>query len=118
MYERLGGMPFFDRLTGAFYLRVGEDEVLRPLYPTDLDAPRRHLCLFLAQFFGGPRQYDSERGAPRLRARHLPFRIGQEERDHWVAHMRAAVEEVGPPPLERAQMLTYFESAADHLMNC
>jgi hemoglobin len=117
MYERLGGMAFFEGLTARFYERVALDEVLRPLYPEDLEAPRRHLCLFLVQFWGGPRLYDEERGHPRLRARHLPFRIGQNERDHWLAHMSAAVKEAHVGALEEAQLLGYFEAASTHMIN-
>ena len=93
MYERLGGMAFFESLTERFYRGVAADEVLRPMYPEDLEGPRRHLCLFLAQFWGGPRSYDEERGSPRLRARHLPFKIDGDARDRWLAHMRTAVDE-------------------------
>jgi hemoglobin len=117
LYERLGGLEFFEALTQRFYAGVAGDEVLRPLYPDDLEEPRRRLSLFLAQFWGGPRAYGEERGNPRLRARHLPFRIGAAERDRWVAHMRAAVEASGAGPLEQAQLLTYFEAAANHMVN-
>ena len=117
MYDRVGGMPFFETLTGRFYEGVEHDGVLRPLYPQDLGPPRRHLCLFLAQYFGGPRSYDEERGNPMLRARHLPFRIGSEERDHWMEHMAAAVKAAGLSPLDEAQVMTYFEAAASHLVN-
>jgi hemoglobin len=117
MYERLGGMEFFESLTKRFYEAVARDEVLRPLYPEDLEAPRRHLCLFLAQFWGGPRLYDQERGHPRLRARHLPFKIGQEERDRWLEHMTAAVKEAHLRPLDEAQVLGYFTAASTHMIN-
>jgi hemoglobin len=118
LYDRLGGMAFFDALTIHFYASVATDEVLRPLYPDDLEAPRRHLRLFLAQFWGGPRAYDDERGSPRLRARHLPLQIGTRERDRWLQHMTAAVEASGAGALEKAQLLTYFEAVASHLVNC
>jgi hemoglobin len=117
MYERLGGMEFFETLTQRFYEAVAGDDVLRPLYPDDLEAPRRHLCLFLVQFWGGPRTYDEERGNPRLRARHFPFKIGQEERDHWLQHMTAAVKEAHLSPLEEAQVLGYFAAASTHMIN-
>jgi hemoglobin len=117
MYERLGGMPFFDTLTERFYRGVAADEVLRPMYPADLEGPRRHLSLFLAQFWGGPRTYDDERGSPRLRARHFPFKIDGDARDRWLAHMRAAVEEAHLGALEKAQLLNYFEAAANHMVN-
>jgi hemoglobin len=117
MYERLGGMAFFESLTERFYQGVAADEVLRPMYSEDLEGPRRHLCLFLAQFWGGPRSYDDERGSPRLRARHLPFKIDADARDRWLTHMRAAVEEARLGALEKAQLLTYFEAAANHMVN-
>ncbi|HTV10419.1 MAG TPA: globin [Acidimicrobiales bacterium] len=117
MYERLGGMSFFEALTEKFYSRVATDEVLRPLYPEDLEPPKRHLRLFLAQFWGGPRLYDEERGAPRMRLRHLGFGIGEAERDHWLANMTAALDACQPGPLERTQLLSYFQSVADHLVN-
>ncbi|HTT92226.1 MAG TPA: globin [Acidimicrobiales bacterium] len=117
MYERLGGMEFFETLTQRFYEGVAGDEVLRPLYPDDLEAPRRHLCLFLAQFWGGPRTYDEERGHPRLRARHFPFKIGQEERDRWLEHMTDAVKAAHLGRLEEAQVLGYFAAASTHMIN-
>jgi hemoglobin len=117
MYERLGGMAFFEVLTERFYARVATDEVLRPLYPDDLEAPRQRLCLFLAQFWGGPRAYDDLRGSPQLRARHEPFRIGAREHDAWLGHMTAAMRECGLGALEETQLLTYFKSVASHLVN-
>jgi hemoglobin len=117
MYERLGGMAFFESLTDRFYQGVATDEVLRPMYPEDLEGPRRHLCLFLAQFWGGPRTYDDERGSPRLRARHFPFKIDGDARDRWLGHMRTAVEEARLGALEKAQLLGYFEATANHMVN-
>ena len=89
-------MPFFERLVDAFYRGVATDEVLLPLYPEppDLTGARHRLTLFLAQYWGGPHTYDDERGHPMLRMRHLPFRIGPLERDHWLANMAAAVDAV------------------------
>ncbi|MGH9107840.1 MAG: globin [Acidimicrobiales bacterium] len=117
LYERLGGIEYFEALIDRFYTAVATDEVLRPLYPEDLEGPRRRLCLFLAQFWGGPRLYEKERGDPRLGARHLQFKIGPAERDRWLELMTAAVDASGAGPLERAQILNSFCSMANHLVN-
>jgi hemoglobin len=117
VYEAVGGMPFFERLVTRFYEGVATDDVLRPLYPDDLEAPSRHLTLFLAQYWGGPTTYDDERGHPRLRMRHAPFAIGPHERDRWLVHMRAAVDETAPPEPARRALLEYFEMAADAMRN-
>jgi hemoglobin len=117
MYERLGGMTFFEALTERFYARVATDEVLRPLYPDDLDGSRQRLCLFLAQFWGGPRTYEQLRGSPHLRARHERFRIGAREHDAWLQHMTAAMKEANLGALDETQLMTYFKSVASHLVN-
>jgi hemoglobin len=117
MYERLGGMSFFEELTERFYARVAVDRVLRPLYPEDLEGSRQRLSLFLAQFWGGPRTYEELQGSPRLRARHEGFRIGAREHAAWLEHMRAALKEAGLGALEETQLLSYFESVASHLVN-
>lgn len=117
MYERVGGEPFFRALVDRFYDGVEQDALLRPLYPEELGDSRRHLALFLAQYWGGPRTYDEERGHPRLRMRHAPFRIGLAERDAWLRHMLAALSEAGIDPAAAAEMTAYFTQTATQLIN-
>ena len=119
MYDRVGGMVFFETLVDRFYEGVADDPVLLPLYPEphELAPARRRLTLFLAQYWGGPSDYSDERGHPRLRMRHAPFSIGGEERDRWLVHMRAAVASLDPPSdIERA-LLDYFDMAAESMRN-
>jgi len=119
VYDRVGGMAFFEQLVDRFYEGVADDPVLLPLYPEphDLAPARRRLTLFLAQYWGGPSLYSDERGHPRLRMRHAPFSIGGEERDRWLVHMRAAVASLQPPAdIERA-LLDYFDMAAESMRN-
>ena len=119
VYEFVGGMPFFEELVERFYARVATDEVLLRLYPdqVDLGPARERLALFLAQYWGGPQTYSESRGHPRLRMRHMPFEVGQVERDHWLAAMTAALDEMAPPDLVRERFDAYFEMSADAMMN-
>lgn len=118
VYQYVGGDEKFAELVEAFYRGVEDDPLLRPLYPEpDLEGAKRRLFLFLTQFWGGPPRYEAQRGHPRLRMRHFPFSIGEPERDAWLRHMRAAVEEVGIPEPAKAEMLAYFERVAHFLMN-
>ena len=121
LHDEVGGGEFFAELVERFYARVATDLLLRPLYPDDLTASKRHLALFLQQYWGGPGTYSEERGHPRLRARHVPFVIGEAERDAWFRHMAAAldslVEERGIAATVEARMLDYFAQAADFLVN-
>jgi hemoglobin len=117
LYERVGGDPFFARLVGAFYAAVETDPVLRPLYPPDLGPPAARLTAFLVQYWGGPTTYSDARGHPRLRMRHAPFVIGEAERAAWWRHMAAAVAASGAAAPEQAELLAYFERAADAMVN-
>jgi hemoglobin len=116
-------MPFFEALVDAFYVGVVDDDVLLPLYPEqpDLTGARHRLTLFLAQYWGGPTTYMDERGHPRLRMRHMPFHVGPLERDRWLVHMAAAVEQVcadqAIPEGTDEELMAYFVPAAEHLRN-
>jgi hemoglobin len=114
-------MPFFERLVVSFYAGVADDDVLAPLYPDypDFTAARHRLTLFLAQYWGGPQTYMEERGHPRLRMRHFPFRIGPLERDRWLVHMAAAVERecLDLTPDVAAELMAYFVPVAEQMRN-
>ena len=117
VYEQLGGDAVFLHLVDVFYERIEDDQFLRPLFPDDLEPGKEGQFLFLAQYWGGPPRYIEQRGHPRLRMRHAPFPIGQAERDAWVGHMLAAIDEVGIAEPIRTQMVEYFERTATHMIN-
>jgi len=121
LFDAVGGQPFFDELVERFYRGVAADPLLAQLYPDDLTSPKRHLALFLGQYWGGPATYSDERGHPRLRMRHAPFVIGEAERDAWLRHMAAALDslvvERDIHPAIEARMLEYFGMAADGMIN-
>ena len=119
MYERVGGMPFFETLVEHFYVGVVADEVLWPLYPdhSDLEGAKRRFTLFLGQYWGGPQTYMEERGHPKLRLRHMPFHVGPLERDRWLVHIAAAIEVTTTDESIRHELLAYFVPAAEHLRN-
>jgi hemoglobin len=75
------------------------------------------LRMFLEQYWGGPRTYSDQRGHPRLRMRHMPFKIGPIERDAWLRCMRIAVDEAGLDDEHRAQLWQYLQYAAISMMN-
>ncbi len=118
VFDAAGGMPFFERLVGRFYDGVPGDPILGPLYPEpELAGARHRLTLFLAQYWGGPRTYDAERGHPRLRMRHAPFAIGPAQRDAWLALMREAIASADPPPAVAERLRAYFDMAAEAMRN-
>ncbi|MEJ8279265.1 globin [Pseudonocardia spirodelae] len=117
-YAEVGGAPVFHRIVHRFYEEVARDEVLRPLYPEeDLGPAEDRLRMFLEQYWGGPRTYSDQRGHPRLRMRHVPFRIGPIERDAWLRCMRVAVDEEPLSPAHREQLWNYLQYAAASMQN-
>jgi len=118
LYEAVGGEETFTRLVRRFYEEVAADPVLRAVYPTeDLEPAEVHLRLFLIQYWGGPATYNELRGHPRLRMRHVHFRIGETERDLWLKHMRTALDELALDAALDAQLWDYLVMAAQSLVN-
>lgn len=119
LYEQVGGEGFFLRLVDAFYKAVESDDVLRAMYPLDLTESKRHLTLFLIQYWGGPSTYQHERGHPLLRMRHAPFRITKQARDAWMTAMTIALSNVrGELSDDQLMDLTsYFEMASSQMRN-
>jgi hemoglobin len=120
-YDAVGGAETFHAIVSRFYEQVADDEILRPLYPEeDLSGAEKRLRMFLEQYWGGPRTYSEQRGHPRLRMRHMPFRISPIERDAWLRCMHTAVASIDSQTLDdehRRQLLDYLEMAAHSLVN-
>jgi hemoglobin len=119
-FEQIGGQPTVDRIIDLFYDRMDtlpEARIIRVMHPQDLGATREVLKRYLAEWLGGPPAYSQERGHPRLRARHLPFSIGDEERDAWMFCMRGAMEEVITDVTMREWILDKLAGVATWMRN-
>src|ERR1700733_3655770 len=112
------GEEGFERLAGAFYKQVPEDDLLGPMYAgRNLAEAEQRLRDFLVVRFGGPSRYLEQRGHPRLRMRHAPFPIDRQARDRWVRLMGAAFEEAKLPAEAEQGLRTFFESTSSFLIN-
>ena len=117
VYEAVGGEPYFTALVKRFYAAVVDDELLRPMYPRDLEGAEERLRLFLMQYWGGASTYSDRRGHPRLRMRHNPYPVDIAARDAWLRAMVAAVEAEPPEEPMRSAILEYFVRSADFMRN-
>jgi hemoglobin len=112
------GEEGFTRLVGAFYRQVPTDEVLGQMYPReDLAGAEERLRDFLIGRFGGPQRYIERRGHPRLRARHMPFRIDRAARDRWIALMGNAFAEAALPAEAEAFLREFLSQMATFMIN-
>jgi hemoglobin len=115
---RLIGENGFARLVHAFYAQVPSDPILGAMYPThDLAGAEQRLRDFLVGRFGGPPRYVEQRGHPRLRQRHMPFRLDEAARDRWVALMNNALEQAALPAEVTTLLREFFAETATFLRN-
>jgi len=112
------GEEGFARLVGAFYRQVPSDEILGQMYPReDLAGAEERLRDFLIGRLGGPQRYIERRGHPRLRARHMPFRIDRAARDRWMSLMENAFAEAALPAEAAAFLREFLSQMATFMIN-
>ncbi len=119
-YERIGGDDGLQQLVTSFYdymESLPEAKLIRDLHPKDMRSAREKLYMFLSGWMGGPDRYITAFGHPRLRARHLPFPIGTEERNQWLMCMRKALDEMDIEAIFKEQLMSSFIQTANHMMN-
>jgi hemoglobin len=119
-FDLLGGEAGIRSLVDRFYDVMDEAEVaagIRAMHPPDLSTSRENLFLFLVGWTGGPPLYVQKRGHPMLRARHLPFPIGQAEADAWMFCMGRALDEHEMPDELREYLRERFTAVASHMRN-
>ena len=117
IYQQIGEEGFA-RLVAAFYKQVPADDVLGPMYPKeDLHGAEERLRDFLVGRFGGPPRYMEQRGHPRLRMRHMPFKLDQRARDRWVQLMERALAEAKLPAESEKLLCDFFHHMATFMIN-
>jgi len=119
-YDALGGDERVRSLVDSFYDHMDRDDefsTIRALHPDDLAGSREKLYEFLSGWLGGPQLYIQKHGHPRLRGRHMPFPIGETERDQWLACMNRAMDDCDITGDIRAFLNQRFAHVADFMRN-
>ena len=120
VFESIGGIDKINELVDRFYDIMSLEpqfSELRAMHHADLSTSREKLKLFLIGWMGGPDVYSPKYGHPMLRARHLPFKIGINERDQWLACMYRALEECGIEGNIAKQLEESFFNTANWMRN-
>jgi hemoglobin len=116
IYAQAGEAAFY-KLVEEFYKGVEADPLLRPIYPEDLAPGKEKLALYLIYRTGGPTTYTDRQGHPRMRARHMPFKIGQAERDAWMKNMLAALDATPELAAHKEVLTEFFDGLATFMIN-
>ncbi len=119
-YELIGGEARVLALAERFYDLMDLEPAyaaLRAAHGSTLAQARQKLGWFLCGWLGGPQHYTERFGHPRLRAHHMPFVIGNTERDQWLACMNQAMQETGVPVDLGLSLGKAFFQTADWMRN-
>ena len=124
LFDLLGGEPNATNqiraIVEAFYDVMDSDEkakTIRLMHPEDLKSSREKLFMFLSGWTGGPQLYIERYGHPFLRRRHLPFKIGEEERDQWIYCMTKGLLNLNMEEEKIKALLNALYPIADFMRN-
>ena len=121
VYEAIGGMPTFEKIVAGFYAQVPDDDILGPMYPDqDFEGAADRLRWFLAQYWGGPQLFNENRGAPRMRMRHMDYPIDMAAHDRWLELMKNSLDSIDEEtlPMPYRQMIwQHMNQLAGMLIN-
>lgn len=119
-YEVMGGEVVLRALVKRFYeimATLPEARSFREMHPENLQSSEDKLFMFMSGWLGGPNLFQEKYGHPRLRARHLPFKIGKPERDQWMLCMVYAFDDLKIEEPLRSELLHSLLNLADHMRN-
>lgn len=120
LFEQLGGAETIEKIVERFYYfmdTLPEVKDIRDQHAPDLTEAKEKLIMFLTGWSGGPQIYIEKFGHPRLRARHLPFKIGEKERDQWLYCMFKSLEEQNISQQLKEDLKKSFAHIADFMRN-
>ncbi|MEC4749317.1 group II truncated hemoglobin [Methylomicrobium sp. Wu6] len=119
-YDAIGGEQAILSLVDRFYFymdTLSEAQGIRAIHQPNLTSAKNKLFKFLSGWLGGPNLFIEEFGHPMLRARHLPFAIGESERDQWILCMNRALAEMTMDPRLKTNIQNALQQLATHMIN-
>ncbi len=119
-YALIGGESAILTLVDRFYFYMDslpETQGIRSIHQLNLDSAKSKLFKYLSGWLGGPDLFVEEFGHPMLRARHLPFTIGESERDQWMLCMNKALDEITMDPRLKINLQNALQQLATHMIN-
>ena len=119
-YAMIGGEQTLLNLVDRFYFYMDtlpEAQGIRAIHQHDLSSAKEKLFKFLSGWLGGPNLFIEEFGHPMLRARHLPFLIGEFERDQWMLCMNKALAELAMDSQLKINIQNALQQLATHMIN-
>lgn len=120
LFEAMGGETQIRKLVDHFYdfmEELTEVKNVRDMHPKDISSSRDKLFLFLVGWTGGPQLFVEKYGHPRLRMRHLPFKVDTQARDQWLLCFEKAMKKMNYPEPVTEVLWPAISRLADHMRN-
>ncbi|TLP37588.1 globin [Arcobacter arenosus] len=93
---------------------------IKDLFPENeqsLAMAKKHSADFFIQICGGPKYFNESRGAPRMVARHMPFKITPSARVVWLEMFAKAIEETNLSEEEKKSFWDYVDIFSIWMIN-
>ena len=83
-------------LLDRFYMGLFDSPIqnIFPQTKEDMKIAGQHSADFFIQICGGEKYFNQNRGAPKMRERHAPFRITPHARLHWLVTFEEALQPI------------------------
>ncbi len=120
LFNSIGGEESVHQLVNAFYDIMDTTpsvSALRAIHSEDLTQARHRFYLFMVGWLGGPPLFEQQFGHPRLRQRHLPFKVDQSMVSQWLYCMNKALENTVENPKHRELIYQRLSQLAYHMIN-
>lgn len=120
LYSRLGaetGLQEFVQHLYQYMDTLEQAREIRAMHTLSLDEAGLRLYRFLSGMLGGPPLFLQHYGEPRLRRRHMHLKIGNAQRDAWMACARHAAAQMNWEQALQDELLQRLEDMASHLRN-
>lgn len=113
LYQWIGGSETLEKLTAAFYVKVGADELLGPVFRHMSPEHAKHVAHFIGEVFGGPAQYtEQDKGSHAgMVGHHVGKKLGEPMRRRWIELLLETADEIGvaDDPEFRSAFVGYLE---------
>jgi hemoglobin len=112
LLEWMGGPLKLEQLIARFYQRVPDDPLLAPVFAGMSPEHVHHVSAFIAEVFGGPKEYSERHGGhPAMIRKHVGRSLTEAQRRRWMDLLLDCADEVGVPadPEFRSAFVAYIE---------
>ncbi len=112
LFEWVGGSEALRSLFGEFYRRVADDPLLASVFASMTPEHVQHVAEFVAEVFGGPTDYSSDRGGHvAMIGKHLGRSLTNGQRKRWVELLLECADDACVPadPEFRSALVAYLE---------